>query len=156
MFVCSAGSRKLRGIYEVLIGQAPPLSYFCAKSSVYIILYIRIYIYILWVICSVVHRMLSLMLYAQRHSSVLVRLLSVRYVHQFSTAFLPLPLVWLLGPRNTHQFSPAGSCAYLAVYEQSRPFVERAALMVKGQISSDISALFIDSLLSCSKCGVLC
>ena len=76
----------------------------------------------------------------------LVWLMSARYVHQFSTAFQPLPLVWLMSARYVHQFSLAGSCAYLAVYEQSS-LVEHAALKVKGQISSDILALCIDALL---------
>ena len=80
---------------------------------------------------------------------MLVRLLSVRYIHQFSTTFLPSPLMRLLSARYLHQFSHVDSHAYLAVYDQSWSFRERAAaLKVKGQISSDISALFIDALLS--------
>ena len=90
----------------------------------------------------------QLMLYAMLKDvrQTLMRLLSIRYVHQFSTAFQPLPLVRLLSARYVHQFSLAGSRAYQAVYEQSL-FVEHAALKVKGQISSDILALCIDALL---------
>ena len=93
-------------------------------------------------VCSVLCRML------RGVHQALVWLLSVRYIHQFSIAFLPSLLARRLGAQYVHQFSSAGSCAYLAVYEQSWSFVEHAALKVKVQISSDISALSIDALLS--------
>ena len=54
-----------------------------------------------FVVCRVLCRML------RGVHQALVRLLSVRYVHQFSTAFLPSPLVRLLSVRYVHQFSTA-------------------------------------------------
>ena len=105
--------------------------------KIFCIYNIYIYIYIYTIMGHMLSHILSLLLYAQRHSSGVRAASEPMVCTSVQSAFLWSLLVWLLSAQYVHQFSPAGSRAYLAIYEQSWSLVEQLALKVKGHSSID-------------------